>query len=353
MLSISELVLQIQDRISLPINDEDRFNTAALVRIINSVNTEQVAPLLFGEGGEFQIIRHLCPLQTNGVNNYPSLRIPIPRRAYGRAIREVKFISNGATLDRRNEINVTQTSLPEADAYQNSNLFGNYMSTPMCYLDGDSIQIIGDPTTYVGTFVIYYFLEISDLVNKTTFFSSISNIVYSGGTTTVTATSGTDYDVYQPSSSVALVDLYRASTGMILKPDVAFTRTNSTTWTTTGLTEVEVGELKAYQQGGFPSTTPYTKELYLIPAGQSQFTNVPYEFDSIVVLEASSRILESLGDIQGLETVQVMLKKAYDSVSLALGNRLSGQRKRVTDPRRLAQFQRNGYRGNRTRYYSV
>ena len=309
--------------------------------------------MLLGDNGEFQIIRQLCPLQTNSVNNYPSLRIPIPRRAYGRAIREVKFIPNGATLDRKNERNVTQTSLPEADAYQNRNWTGNYMSAPMCYLDGDAIQIIGDPTAYVGTFVIYYFLEISDLVNKTSLFSTISNIVYSAGTTTITAVSGADYDVYQPNSSTALVDLYRASTGMILKPDVSFTRTGTTTWTTTGLTEVEVGEFKAYQQGGFPSSVPFSKELYLIPAGQSQFTNVPYEFDSIVVLEASSRILESLGDMQGLETVQAMLKKAYDSVSLAMGNRLSGQRKRVTDPRRLAQFQRNGYRGNRNRYYSV
>lgn len=353
MKSITELILDVQDRISLPINDEDRVDTAMLIRTINSVNTEQVAPLLLAEGSDFQLIRELYPLQTNSVNNYPSLRIPIPRRAYGRALREVKFIPNGATLDRKNERNVTQTSVTEADAYQNRNWTGNYMSAPMCYLDGDCIQIIGDPTAYVGTFVLYYYLEISDMVNKTTFFSTISNMTYSGGTTTVTAVAGADFTAYQAVSATALIDIYRATTGMILKPDVSFTRTGTTTWTTTDLTEVEVGEIKAYQFKGFPSNSPYTKELYLIPAGQSQFSNVPYEFDSVLVLEASSRILESLGDLQGLETVQVMLKKAYDSVSLALGNRLSGQRKRVTDPRRLAQFQRNGYRGNRNRYYST
>ena len=351
MLNVSDLIVQISDRISLPLQSEDRFDIPAVIRIINSVNTEQVAPLLLGEGSDFQIIRQVFPLYTGSTANYPTLRIPIPRRAYGRAIREIKYIPTGMATDRKNEINVSQTSLPEADAYYNRNFSGNMQSQPMCYLDGDAIQIVGDPTSYTGTFILYYYLEISDMVNKTTQFSSITDVSYSSGTTTFTGTAGAEYTAYQAVSSVALVDLFRSSTGMILKPDVKLTRSGATTWTTTDLSSDEVGELKAYQFGGYPVVSPYSSELYLLPAGQSQFSNVPYEFDSIIVLEAGSRILESLGDMQALETVQTMLKKAYDSVSLALGNRLSGQRKRVTDPRRLAQFQRTGYRSGKTGYY--
>ena len=349
MKSISELILDIADRISLPLLDDDRFNAAAVIRVINSVNTEQTAPLLLSEGSDFQLIREVFPLRTNSIANYPSLRIPIPRRAYGRAIREIKYIPVGATLDRKNEINVTQTSVVEADSYQTR---GN-SNSPMCYLDGDAIQIVADPATFTGNFVIYYFLEISDMVNKTTQFATISDVTYSAGTTTFTATAGAEYTAYQATSTIALVDLFRSSTGMILRPDLVLNRTSATTWTTTTLSAIEVGELKAYQFGSYPVTAPYSGELYLLPSGQSQFSNVPYEFDSIIVLEAGSRILESLGDMQGVETVQTMLKKAYDSVSLAMGNRLSGQRKRVTDPRRLAQFQRNQYRGSRGGNYTI
>jgi len=343
MKSISELVLDTQDRISIPLGDEDRWNTTAIVRAINSVNTEQVAPLLLGEGSDFQLIRQVTPLHAGSVSLYPTLRIPIPRRAYGRALREIKYIPAGLPTDRKNERNVTQTSITEADAYQGNN-------TPMCYLDGDTIQIIGDATTYTGTFVIYYFLEISDMVNKTTQFATVTNITHATGTATFTATAGAEYTAdYQAISTTKLVDIFRASTGMILRPDVVLNRTGATTWTTTELSESEVGELKSYQFGGLPVAGPYTSELYLLPSGQSQFSNVPYEFDSIIVLETGSRVLESLGDVTGLQTIQAMLKKAYDSVSIAMGNRLSGQPKRVTDPRRLAQFQRNGYIGSRTR----
>ena len=44
MRSVDELVLSIQDRISLPILEDDRFNKAAVIRILNEVNQEQIAP---------------------------------------------------------------------------------------------------------------------------------------------------------------------------------------------------------------------------------------------------------------------------------------------------------------------
>jgi hypothetical protein len=145
----------------------------------------------------------------------------------------------------------------------------------------------------------------------------------------------------QNPDAVKLVDLYRASSGTILRPNLVLTRTGPTTFTTTDLTANEVTEFSAYQEGGYPVAAYQTGDLLLLPAGQSQFSTIPYEFDSILVLETCSRIMESLGDAEGLGTVQAMLTKAYDSVAVSMGNRLSAQRKKVTDPRRMGIYQRS------------
>lgn len=353
MKTVSDLILEIQDRISLPINTDDRWDRAAVIRTMNSVCTEQLMPLLIGEGSDFNIIREIRPLLSNGVINYPTLRLPIPKRAYGRALRELKFIRTGATLERRNEQNIAQTSLAEADTYQNRNWTGSGFYTPMCYIEGDTIQMLGDPATINGNVVLYYHIEISDMVDKTSEFASITDMTYSNGTTTITASSGAEFDSFIGVGQTKLVDLYRWNSGAILDPDVKLTRTGTTTFTTTDLTEAEVTEFKGYQQAGMPVVAPYASDLYLLPAGQSMFSTIPYEMDSVLALETSCRILESLGDTEGLNVTQAMLKKAYDSVSLALGNRLSSQYKRVTDQRRLGQFQRNRGYGIRNRNYPL
>lgn len=353
MKTVDHIIAEIQDRISLPITDEDRWNKAAVIRVMNSVCTEQIMPLLIGEGSDFNIVREIIPLTTNGVINYPTLRIPIPKRAYGRALREIKFIRTGATLERKNEQNVAQTSLAEADTYQNRNWTGSGFYTPMCYIEGDTIQMLGDPATINGNVVLYYHIEISDIVDRTTEFASITDISHSNGVTTITATAGAEFTTFQGIGQTKLVDLYRWNSGAILKPDVALTRTGATTFTTSSLSADEATEFAGYQQAGMPVTAPYSSDLYLLPASQSMFSTIPYEMDSVLALETSSRILESLGDTEGLSTVQSMLKKAYDSVSLALGNRLSSQYKRVTDQRRLGQFQRNRGYGIRNRNYPL
>jgi hypothetical protein len=47
-----------------------------------------------------------------------------------------------------------------------------------------------------------------------------------------------------------------------------------------------------------------------------------------------------MGDIANLEIIEKMIKKAYDSVAISMGNRLSSQRKRVTDPNNIGMWQR-------------
>lgn len=348
MRSVSELITSIENRISLPLLSEDRWSRSAVILTMNEVQQEQVTPKLIQEGGEYLVHREVLPLQVGGQPKYPALRIPMPRRCYGRALREVKYVANQGNdiFKQRDEINVTWCSVAEADAYETE---GFSFINPMVCITNDHVRLMGNPTSATGALVFYYHLEPSDIVDKTTEFASISNITWASGTATFTASAGAEYTVYQPDTTVKFVDIYRVSTGAILRPDVKLTRAGSS-YTTTDLTEDDVKELINFQNGGAPVVAPFVSELYLLPSGQSQFSTIPEAFDSILVLETSSRILESLGDTQGLEVVASMLKKAYDSISISMGNRLSGQQKRVTDNRNIAAYQRSsnyGFRWNR------
>jgi len=343
MKSVSELVLSVQDRISLPITDEDRFDRPAVVRIFNEVISEQVTPKLIQEGGEYLVHRLVLPLTTAGLPTYPNLRIPMPKRAYGRALREIKYAADAGSgaYNVWDEINVTATSVAEADTYERQ---GWSQSAPMVCIVNDHIRLLGNPDSATGAIVLYYYLEISDIVDKTTEFAAISDISFAPLTsiTTFTAAAGAEYGTFQADGIVKFVDIYRNSTGAILRPDVRLTRTAASTFTTTDLTANDVKELATYQSGGVPVVLPQISELYFVPAGQSQFSTIPDPFDSILVLETSSRILESLGDMQGLEVVARMLVKAYDSITVSMGNRISGQQKKVVDNRNIASVQR-GY----------
>lgn len=339
--SVTDLVTDITERISLPTDDDDRWNTAAVVRAINNAMEERVIPDLLKYAQEYLVHRKIIPLRANGAILFPSLTFPIPKRAVGRTLREVKFIEPGALSDR-DEINLPLTSLNESDLYQNRYMTGYQVPTAW-YLDNDSIKLIGNSETLDGSLSLYYFLEPATIVNKTTEFASITNLTYNAATTVLTVTTnsvtGTEFDTI--STGTKLYDLYRASTGAVLRSDIALTRATATTFTMTGNWDADdIKDLTAFQENGLPVATPYTSELYLLPAGQSQFSQLPYEFDQILVLHVCSRILESMGDIDGLRVNEERLRAAYEAITSVMGNRSKGQRKVVSNHRGIASNQR-------------
>mgnify|MGYP003346052919 CR=1 FL=1 len=154
-----------------------------------------------------------------------------------------------------------------------------------------------------------------------------------------TATTGTSWDSYQSTGSTKFVDIYRKSTGAILKSNIHVARSD-TTYTITGLSDDEISQIKSYQSGGFPVSGPYESELLLLPAGQSEFSTIPYEYDQLLVLYVCERVLESLGDTEGLQVVMAKIKETKDSISRVTGNRLQGERRKLTDRRSIARIQR-------------
>lgn len=341
MRSVSELVLAVQDRCSLPLLDGDRFDRAAVIRIMNEVLEEQVTPKIVTSSPEILTQRIVIPLKTNGQVNYPNRRVPVPARAYGRAVREVKYLGPGET-SRQAEVNITQTSLQEADILSTGiTTYGNASSNISCYFEGDTIVLSLDPDDD-GSLVIYYTAKPNTLVDNTGFLSlTIEDFNTTAGWFRVVQE--TFPSVVPPAFpsllNAGVYDIFRKSTGSIIVPQTVLTVSsispnNLMTYT---FSASEAQDVASY---GVPTSSTNPADVYITRAGITFYSTIPPEFDHILILETCIRIMESLGDAAMLEILASQLQKAYTSIANLTSNRLPGQRKRVTDNRSLAKQQR-------------
>lgn len=340
MKTIQELILDVQDRISLPLDDDDRWSTAAIVRAFNNALDDKLTPDLVAEGSNYLVHRDVFPLSSNDSPIYPLASIPLPRRAVGRALREVKYLPAGKTrIDE--ELNCPAISLEEKDMYGAEGDFPA-SSIPYVFLENDNLRFVGGNTD--GSIVMYYSLEPSTLVNSSGKYATITN----WSNSTITATGASTWDTYQANGTTKFVDIYKKTTGAILKSNVRMSRLGSS-YTISGLTSDEIKQFQSNQTGGFPVLDPYTSDLLLLPAGESEFATIPYEFDQLLVLYVCERVLESIGDTEGLQVVMGKIQETRDSISRITANRLQGERRRLTDQRSIARIQRGG---KWTRYYN-
>lgn len=327
MKTVQELILDVQDRISLPLDDDDRWSTAALIRAFNNALDDKLTPDLVSEGSNYLVHRDVVALKVNGVSVYPLNSIPLPVRAVGRALREVKYLPAGKSKIEE-ELNCPAISLEEKDMFAESNDL--YTSdVPFVFIENDNLRLVGGSPD--GSIVFYYSLEPSTLENTSGKYATVTN-----WQTNITATPGAALPVYD---SVQFVDIYRKSTGAIIKANVRVTRSGDT-YSNIGLDADTIAQLKANQPGGFPVAAPYEPDLLLLPPGKSEFSTIPYEFDQLLVLYVCERVLESLGDTEGLQVVMAKIKETRDSISRVTGNRLQGERRKLTDRRSIARIQR-------------
>jgi len=355
MKSIQDLILDIQDRISLPLDDEDRWSTAALVRTMNNVMDDKLTPDLVSEGSNFLVHRTVIELSSNNKSNFPLNSVPIPKRTVGRSVREIKYLPPNKTKIE-DEINCPAISLDEKDMYSaNTELTTN--SYPYVFIENDAIRFIGGDIK--GSLVIYYHLEPSTLQYTSGEYATIigwdkDDLIYNKNSNTIYTTSTTTWTSYINTNEQKYVDIYCKTTGLIIKSNVKLTRgvtstsgsLTSTVNTISGLSIDEIEQIKTYQSGNFNGmytnqiTSPNDPELLLLPAGKSEFSTIPYEYDQLLVLYTCERVLESLGDTDGLSVIMEKIKETKESISRVTGNRLQGERRKLTDRRSIARIQR-------------
>jgi len=351
MRTFSELLSIIRDTISLPIEDEDRWNSTAVLGAVNRAMDEKVFPDLIRFANEYAVARKVLPLRdASNLPKYPLNRIPIPNRAYAGIVRELKWLPVGKT-ERRDEVNVPLTSLVEFDAAVSGSSSGHNLTA---YVENNTINLNGTPETLYGSLVFYYFVKPAVLQDKATQFASVSNVA----TTTVTLTSGgaqwpLDSDV--PTAKLAY-DILHLPSGSLVARDVILVNVNTAQYTVIAGLPSHVATLKSYASGyddptnvvaGGGSFNLGLGELVAQRVSQgSMYTYLPNEFDYLLCYQACSKILESLGDTEAMRMNEQRIKDLYEKIKSVYSTRVKGERRKVVDNRGLGRtikaYGRNG-----------
>lgn len=331
---VSELITRVKSRISLPDND-DRFSPSEIVDVMNDVMEESVLPELMKYNEEYLMLKKVVPLRDNDGAIYPDLLIPVPRRTYGLTLREIKY-RNPNDGGSGSQVNLPYIN-PEDEELRN-NIYGTGTQNHALgfFFQGAAVKILGNADSLDGSIVFTYITKPSVLVNTNTLFGPVTNMSFSGSIMTFTTASitGTEFNTAFPTATSALVDIYHTQSGHLLAADVVMAR-SGTSFTTSDLEVNDLRQFEAYQQGGFPVSGAFSSQLYIVPAGQNQYSGLPKEYDNVLIYYTCQRILESLGDTEGLQVNQTQLERAQNSIQSAYGKRIAGENKKVVNRRGL------------------
>ena len=291
--------------------------------------------------------REIVALQDpfSGEDLYPLNIIPIPSRAYCRAIREVKFrdISTG---------HITNLPLFDMTSYEQYQHRIPY-SLPMgVMIVNDGIQLVTRIDTPVkGSIELWYVLEPSVITVPATnsaWHVSVSGMIYDNDTQMTTFTTNNvaavaDMATYGPSSPVntyRLYDVLQLSTGSVFLKDLLLTRIDNTHYQTLpdAVDAATLKNMSQWQKGGFPVGAPYASDFVLTPAQVTDYIPLMEVVTRWLATLTSCRVCEAIGDATSLSMVKALAEEERNTMKKIMGSRLPGECKRITNSNGIASF---------------
>ena len=349
MKSTADLIADVKDRAAVPADDE-RINDSFVLKLLNQCVDEYIYPTLLKISEEFNVVKTILNLTTDsGTSAFPSGVVPLPKRAYGRVLRELKYLDPSNNL-----VNIPYVSLQDEDAYITGSA---HLSAPFgYYFIGDSVKLIprsNDSILPPGKLVLHYIIEASTLENSDSLYAPIYSMDHSESSVRFIVKDLEllqDLNDYCPPRFSKTFDLYRKSSGALIAADLLLTRETSlsgdTYYASTELDPANVMDIQNFQQGGFPVTDSFEKELLLLPSGRSPFSTLPYELDNLLAQKAAGRVLEVIGDTESLQINEARVREILNQVTSALGNRSRGESRKIVNRRSILRDMRRQHRRN-------
>lgn len=314
----TEIISRTKRLITMP-TDDTLFTSTDYVAFINEVLLEKIFPKLMKIRDDYCTIRQVFPLQDSNNNDLYTLGVmPIPNRAWGNTLREIKYIDVSG-----NYYKINPYFLGDLDLYQTKNLA--FSSTyqrgfiPM----GPGIQLIPPPLDDPGSIEMYFVVQpatvIYDNISNAnpaipTGYASVKNMVFNQNTNitvyTVEPISPNGYfDSYMPQGQSRLVDIYDLKSGQCLYIDILLNRQSATQLVGTSIeqdgTDILYPDITAitnFQNGGYPVNTDiYAEQILLMPAGQTSYTPIPNVLDKWLCYELAIKLLSAQGYVEELQ----------------------------------------------------
>ena len=304
VLTSSQLIADVKRKAMIPTN-QSTFQDQDFLDIANSELLIGLLPSILKVHEEYYVWNDPQAFTANQ-SSYP-----IPYRAVGQRLRDLMYTDNNG-----NYRNMARVSPDDKDIFQQS-----YVATQFLffYVQGNNYTLIpAVGPTPPGSLQTTYYMRPNALVTEDRV-ATIKNI------TVNTVTNLTTYTVDQiPSgySTTVLFDLLQTRPGhQLIDYDLTPTEVNTTNLTIT-----------------FP-TDPRMQSVivgdYVAFAGECIIPQCPPELHSVLVQRVIARVLDALGDAQGLNNANVKLQEMEQKTLQIITDRVEGAPIKVTNRRGL------------------
>jgi hypothetical protein len=279
----SYLLTQVKVKASPP---EGRYSDAEILQLANDCMISHVVPMIISLKEEYYVTSEDQNITAN-VSAYP-----IPYRALGLSLREVKKVqnSNVIDLDRMSPEEITSATASD--------------TTQGFYIQGQDVILYPTPSSTQDTLRLYYFLTPSKVVAIT---DCAVITAINTGTGVVTATPPTTW-----TTSSSLDFCSQRNGHKTLGSDITPTAISTTTIT--------------FSLADLPSTLSVGD--YVALAGETPFLQCPDVCFDLVVRLVANELLESLGAQAELQAGEKKAEKLQANVVSLLTNRVTGAPKR-------------------------
>lgn len=288
-LTTNKLIASIKRRCLMP-SSNSTFSDEDLIEFLNEEMSIGLVPSVLQMKDEYLVYKDVVRV-LSGQTTYP-----IPTRAIGNKLRELSYSDDG-----KNEYNMTQIELDNKTINSFVNQGGFYAS--QFYVQGSSINLHPSDFSYSGYLFFYYYMSPNFLV-KDNAVATIKSIDRNTGTIILnnlptTYTTDQVYDFIN-------ID----SPNNIMTIDIPITAVNSVTKTVTLdatkiPTNLKVGD-------------------YMTLAGESCVPNLPTELHAILAQRVACRVLEALGDSNGLTNAKAKLDEMEGKLGVLIDSRVEG-----------------------------
>jgi len=304
-LTTSALVNTIMRRALIP-TDQSTFTSDDIQDIMNEELGIHVLPMLIRAHEEYSVIDEDVPLTSD------TSRYKIPYRAVGNKLREVQYVdSSGSPFE------MTRVSLEDRPETQRGYTNNRYMQF---YLQDDNVVLLNDQLSS-GSLRMSYYVRPNTLV-KDNRAGIITNVAKGATQTVFTLAAFPDHF-----SSTTVFDFIQGKSPNKIKAfDITVDSLDSVALTLTfnnsDLTAVDLA-------GSTPKELTFLIGDHIMKESETIVPQLPTELHPILAQRTAVKLLEALGDTEGMRNAQQELERMEYNANTLIENRAEGSPQKI------------------------
>lgn len=283
----SQFLDSVKRGVTIPSN-QVRFTNSDILAFADEEMEAYVMPMITSTRQEFFVRKDLVPLVAN------QAEYKIPSRSVGRTLRHLRLITTDGSV-----VKDLSFVMPEDDRIGGSNTGGD----PWAYtVRGDKIVILPTPTLANYDIEMYYELAPSKLVESDRT-ATVASFDLGTGVVTINATNSN----FTTGVSMDIVDGESGNNCKAISIDNSNVSGTAITFTAADLpSDLAAGD-------------------YVTLENESSVLQIPNEVTQVLVQAVICRILEALGDYEGLNAAMTRLKKIVDAATQIITPRVESK----------------------------